>query len=233
MKLTRNNIAIMEGDQWLSRYVERDLSLTAYDPRIEGLFCPLIPEGGVVIDGGACIGDHTVAYAERVGRGGEVWAFEANWPAFICLAHNTASYRHLPQVQAMPLALADRCTRVRIAQHESNAGASTVMFSTQQNPFKDGWPAINLDRFLFRGVHYMKLDVEGCELLVLQGAEQLIRRHRPIILLETGSHLARYGHSADELTSWLCSLGYALHPVPREVGREQDTVYDVLFKPLV
>ena len=41
-----------------------------------------------------------------------------------------------------------------------------------------------LDSFDLPGLDFMKIDVEGAEGLVLQGAEQTIRKYRPVIFFE-------------------------------------------------
>jgi FkbM family methyltransferase len=44
-----------------------------------------------VVDGGAFIGDHTIAYLEKAGLNGLVYAFEPNRRHFECLASSRGS----------------------------------------------------------------------------------------------------------------------------------------------
>jgi FkbM family methyltransferase len=55
----------------------------------------------------------------------------------------------------------------------------------------------------------MKIDVEGAELMVLRGAECLIRRFRPLIIVELCDvNLQKAGYTVRELINYLGSLEY-------------------------
>lgn len=58
------------------------------------------------------------------------------------------------------------------------------------------------------GAQWMKLDVEGAELDVLQGGVNFIRRHRPKILVE--HHLFKKSDLLETIPAFLGSLGYEL-----------------------
>ena len=67
------------------------------------------------------------------------------------------------------------------------------------------------DHFHLPRVDFMKVDVEGAEPKVIEGAAKVIARHRPALLLEIEDrHLAKYGTAADDLTAHLTSLGYGM-----------------------
>jgi hypothetical protein len=90
-----------------------------------------------------------------------------------------------------------------------------------------------LDRFLSRRgiehVDFIKLDVEGAELSVLEGGEQLLSRQpRPIALVEVSDQRsAAWGYAASEIFKHLAARGYHwfeaceggwLRPVPLAAG---------------
>jgi FkbM family methyltransferase len=55
----------------------------------------------------------------------------------------------------------------------------------------------------------IKCDVEGAELLVLRGAQELLRRETPTLLLSVHPPaLPSYGHSTEEVRAFLDDLGY-------------------------
>jgi hypothetical protein len=64
---------------------------------------------------------------------------------------------------------------------------------------------VALDAMEFEGqVRFLKIDVEGMEMAVLQGAENLIRTHRPAIAIEVqDSNEADFGR-------WLSTSGYMI-----------------------
>ncbi len=217
-------IAVLDHDcdRGISRAVERDNDLSAYDPRIREILCPLIPRGGVVVDGGAFIGDHTVPYAETVGPAGQVWAFECSLPALECLARNTA---HLPQVQIVTAALDEVAHPVQMHQNWVSEACNAIAAA----PVDEGIPAVPLDVFTFARVDYIKFDLEGYELRALRGARETLRRHRPIVVVESGAQLARYGDSHCDVLAFMNDLGYDTEPLPYQ--HHYHDVFDLVCRP--
>ncbi len=217
-------IAVLDHDRdrGLSRAVERDNDLTAHDPRIQAVLCPFIPFGGVVVDGGAFIGDHTVAYAEAVGPTGHVWAFECSVAALECLARNTAPF---PQVQIVTAALGDRPRACAVEQNWVSESCNMI----SPIDVDEGIPMIPLDAFTFDRLDYMKLDLEGYELRALHGATQQIARHRPIVVCESGTQLERYGDTHADLLAFMTARGYTAEMLPFQHAYHD--VFDVLFRP--
>ena len=60
-------------------------------------------------------------------------------------------------------------------------------------------------------VHVVKIDTEGAELWILQGAEELLAGCRPVLFLEVQpANLEVYPHNAHDVLNWLAGHGYAL-----------------------
>ena len=66
-----------------------------------------------------------------------------------------------------------------------------------------------------RRVGFLKIDVEGAELLALRGGADLLRRDRPTILFESGPGSAeKLGLSREELFAFLTKeMGYSVYLV--------------------
>jgi len=138
-------------------------------------------DGGVLIDAGAMVGNHTVFLAEFV-RHAAIHAFEP-WPDNLALLRrNVAAY---PTVTVHPQALSDRARTLRM-RSEANLGHSMV---TEDGPLEV--EAVTLDSFDFGSVALMKIDVESHEPQVLVGAADTIARCHPLILIEDWT--GRYG----------------------------------------
>ena len=90
MKILPNNIAVLENDSHISRWVEETGKLD-HDEYSLPIILKHIKEGDYVVDAGAFIGDHTVAYVKAVGSTGRVYAFEPNLSAYECLVYNCPS----------------------------------------------------------------------------------------------------------------------------------------------
>lgn len=67
----------------------------------------------------------------------------------------------------------------------------------------------------------IKIDVEGAEELVLRGAGETLRRHRPVVVFEHGAGSAEhYGGTPDRIHELLAELGYEIG------GLDGDGPYD-------
>lgn len=203
MKLTSFGVAVVEGDTHLSKWIEQHGRL---DIAREYLlqFREHIPEGGLVVDAGACLGDHTATYAEFVGLDGHVLAYEPNPVAFECLKHNMARF---PNVRAMNAALGRDRGSVGVLS-APNLGASQVTTGSKI-------PIVRIDD-MWRGddrVAFLKIDVEGYEPDVIAGAMETLRRDRPVLLVEINAPiLAQRGYTARDIIDPLESLGYTVKP---------------------
>jgi hypothetical protein len=72
----------------------------------------------------------------------------------------------------------------------------------------------------------IKIDAEGHDLQVLQGAEKLIQRDRPIIIVE--------GWESGAVARWLSVRQYTIHKragSPNIVGKPQEWVEDPVAQP--
>ncbi|WP_158888041.1 FkbM family methyltransferase [Amycolatopsis anabasis] len=59
---------------------------------------------------------------------------------------------------------------------------------------------------------FLKIDVEGGELHVLQGGQQTIEVFRPTMLIEIEArHIERYAYSPDDVVRWLTAHGYRMY----------------------
>ena len=73
-------------------------------------------------------------------------------------------------------------------------------------PAAQSRPLRVIDRLPLKACHFIKIDVEGMERAVLNGAREVIRRHRPLLYVEND----RPRHSR-ALLSLLFGLGYRLY----------------------
>lgn len=75
-------------------------------------------------------------------------------------------------------------------------------------------PCWTLDALLSEsqpGAVLIKCDVEGAEMLVLQGAREFISSHRPTLLLSVHPEmLSEYGYSREDVGQFLCEFGYTV-----------------------
>jgi FkbM family methyltransferase len=85
----------------------------------------------------------------------------------------------------------------------------------------DGWiPAVPLDEYRFlcgRRVSLIKIDAQGCDGAALQGLEQTIIQHQPVIVFEWEEDLAAaHPQTLHHTLSWFVGMQYQVHPWPSQ-----------------
>ena len=149
-----------------------------------------------VLDIGANFGSYTLALARCVGPRGKVHAFEPQRIIFNMLAGSVA-LNSLTNVFCHHVALGDREGKLEIPQFDYSQPLNfgSIEFAPEQreplhqarrhDPQQVEYvPLTTLDRFELGEVHLMKIDAEGMEAQVLDGAADTLRKCRPVIYLE-------------------------------------------------
>jgi FkbM family methyltransferase len=222
-RILDTGIMIINDDCFISRWVKETGRLD-HDQNLLPDVLPHIPEGGTVIDAGAFIGDHTIAYVNKVGPEGAVIAFEPNPIAYRCLKHNLRMH---PNVVCLPFAMGEENGILNLKTN-GNAGASFLT--------REAGPRVDIEPLdtSFDGprLDFIKLDVEGYELHALEGAEETIKKYRPKMLIEINREaLARQGVNPEDVFAWLKDHGYESKIIQsnRSYG---DPIYDILCEPM-
>jgi len=222
---TTMGIFVVNEDSCLSRYVEQALTMELPDNLREiSSFAQYLPPGGVAIDAGACIGDHTITYSQLVGHEGTVYAFEPHPLSYQALCLNMA---RLNNVVTLPLALSDVNNPVVSFRMDPNIGASCLS--------EEGTAVVacrTLDGVLLPTLErcdFIHLDAEGWEPRILRGGRALLERFRPTLVVEMcNKHLERAGSSEPQLLALLDELGYDVRAIPEHIEPE---LRDVLCVP--
>ena len=147
-----------------------------------------VPVGGFVVEVGANIGCHTIPLAKRVGPAGRVLAFEPQRVIFQMLCGNLA-INGLWNVMAECAALGegDGVTRVPVVDYSTAGNFGAVSLCPEQLSADNPYEFVTmrtLDSFGLSRCDLIKIDVEGMELEVLQGAQDTIMTHRPLLYVE-------------------------------------------------
>ena len=179
--------------------------------------------GDCVIDAGACFGDTTLAFADAVGAGGQVHAFEVVPDNLAVARHNLAlNPRFASTVRCSSQALGARSGRLYL--HGSGPGAVV-------NAQPGGQPVdvVSIDEYVAREalthVDFIKMDIEGSESQALDGAIETLRRFRPklaISLYHRPEDLTRIPLWVDNL-----GLGYQLHLDHYTIHQEETVLYAI------
>jgi FkbM family methyltransferase len=169
-----------------------------FEPEMSYLIDGLIEEHDVVLDVGANVGLHTVAFARRA-RKGHVFAFEPVAEMAEHAAANCALNR-LGNVTVLNYALGAAPAELEMAVNVAGAGmqGTSSLVRTHNYEANPGdyaarkVPVRRLDDVIGalapgRRIGFIKIDTEGYDTQVLEGGLDTIRRDRPAMLVEAHS----------------------------------------------
>ncbi|MFZ4699698.1 MAG: FkbM family methyltransferase [Candidatus Methylumidiphilus sp.] len=191
--------------------------LTAYriykritDWQILFLLKKFVPEGSNVIDVGANVGVITLWAAKCVGESGQVVAIEPELKNIQALKDCIKSAGMADRVLVYEAVAADipgtlnlRINRAHPADHRIDSEGVPVQ-------------AVSLDGVVdsmgLTSVAFVKIDVQGAEPLVLQGAKNLLRSMRPVLWVEVSEFdLKNYSSTPQEVLDFLESYDFVPH----------------------
>lgn len=191
---------IIDGDTHISKWVKEARRLD-HDQNSLPILYRYVRHGDFILDIGANIGDHTIAYSDWVGPEGHIVACECNPEAIECLRRNTDKYRN---VEIFPYAVHSHETTLYF-EEQANSGASFVSSMIKGQPVK----AYSIDGMFLTQLDYLKIDAEGSEVEILKGGLDTINRTQPVIVLEVNqSALIRSGTTEEALLNLLKDIKY-------------------------
>ncbi|MFI9010520.1 FkbM family methyltransferase [Actinosynnema sp. NPDC053489] len=211
------------------------------EPELIGLRDVVRP-GDVCVDVGAALGLYTVTLSRLVGPHGTVHSIEP-----LVFAHPALSFLLRPregrnvvrhsvalgvsegrEVMSVPVRHGTPVTGRSFLTSGADGLGSNVEFAEHLEVLVR---TDTLDRFCAANavdrLDFVKADVEGAELRVLQGGEETIERFRPKLLLEIEErHVRRFGYRAHDVRDWLAERGYRMHAWRGNAWRLVDQVDD-------
>lgn len=149
-----------------------------WEPNIQALMQKYVKQGTNVIDVGAHIGTHTVFLANLLNNTGEVWAFEPQKKIFMELNANLLANK-ASKVHALRMALGDHHGKASLSKAAAGNEGHTAV-----GQGGDDASMVRLDDMHISNVSLIKIDVEGYEDRVLDGARQTISASKPVIFIE-------------------------------------------------
>lgn len=178
-----------------------------WEPHIQEAIDQFVRPGSTVLDIGAHIGTHTLAMARAVGAEGKVVAFEPQPKIFRELFLNM-TVNHLTNILFYWAAVGD---------HEGEIELSPLVACNEAGTSIQGGSGqfvqlLTIDSLHLQDVSLMKIDVEGMEEQVLEGARETIFAQHPVIIIEIvgGQNFAtttqevrwQIMHTIDKLEEW-------------------------------
>lgn len=204
-------------------YPPHGMAMDTYEKETTRLFEDFIKPGMSIIDVGAHVGYYSLLAARHAGPEGRVYAFEAEPSNFDLLTRNI-ELNEYQNVVASNCAISNRVGsstlfltgldtgRHSIYKHDLPQSGTVEVNTTTLDAFMEpmGWPRIDL----------LKVDVEGAEIDVLEGMDQLLRMSESLnLIMELNPVLLQgAGASTAVLLERLAASGFSIHYVDEKKG---------------
>jgi len=156
-----------------------------FEPRMTRLFSTLIQPTDTVLDIGANIGCTTLLFSEL---GSHVHAFEPLGKTFALLRRNV-EVNVRGNIKIHHCALGDENKNAEICFSDTNRSIAFVLDRTSRDDrgtspitvrrLDDMLPELRID-----SLNFMKIDVEGYEMRVLNGARKTLAKYNPVVEME-------------------------------------------------
>ncbi|WP_417526082.1 FkbM family methyltransferase [Marinovum sp.] len=161
----------------------------------------VFPEGGVFVDIGANVGNHTLFAALFLGAS-RVIPFEPNPKAFELLVSNVLvnGLRDIVDLSRLGVGVSDaEAGGFAMQDRDRNLGGARMLEG-------QGELAVHRGDALLEDVtpDFIKIDVEGMELQVLAGLSGVLERARPVMMVEVDNSVEA------AFLDWVAAQGYAV-----------------------
>jgi FkbM family methyltransferase len=212
----KNDIYIGRGLQKYGEWSEGEVDL----------FEQLCATGSVVVEVGANIGAHTLALSKIVGDDGRVMAFEPQRLSFQILCGNMA-INSIKNVDCLNCGLSSKNDELYIDEISPNTEYNFGSLSMNNKKAGVRTFVFELDHFFGLGkLDLLKIDVEGMEKEVINGAKSVIEKYKPFIYVENDR-----AENSKELIELIESLDYKLYwhfPYlinPEKIGDDESSIF--------
>lgn len=181
--------------------------------------------GMTVVDVGANVGYYTILMSKRVGTSGKVFAFEPDPLNFSILEYHAKRYQ-CANVVLEQKAVLSKSGSARLYQSQSNPGDHRVYDlgdGRQSTPVE----MVSLDDYfksLKAPIDFIKIDVQGAEMAVIDGMSDLLSDHSKTRNLQTLIEfcplaLEQFGSDARKFLNRLNCWGLKIHLLDPKKGK--------------
>jgi len=213
----------VEPPVWLDRSVGNAYGADGtywYEPDVYRAFTAALTPTSCILDVGASFGLYTLGACTHA-TAGRVFAFEPAPGAAGLLERHVRLNGAIARVECVRMAVGDReglCTlHVPPRSGMSSLASGNALRRREWDDTAVAAievPMTTLDRFCSsRAVvpDVIKIDVEGAETMVLRGARETLRKHRPVLFCEVHpAQMQVAGSSLEEFQSVVAEAGYSV-----------------------
>lgn len=140
-----------------------------------------VKEGDYVIDAGGCWGDTALLFSLKAGKKGKIFTFEFFQDNLDIMEENFARNVDVSEkIYVIKKPLYDKSNKTLFIK---KACADITTLSEEVMPDSKKYKTVCIDDFVkdhkVEKIDFIKMDIEGCELKALNGAEETIKKYRP------------------------------------------------------
>jgi FkbM family methyltransferase len=192
-----------------------------YEPHLTAVFERHCRPGMTVVDVGANLGYFSLLASRLVGPTGRVVALEPNSENCRLLL-SSLRLNGSSNVELFPVAADEAAGWAYYATHIGSNGG-LVDDGDLLSRFGTVVPTFRLDDLVEGKVDFLKMDVEGAEGRVVQGATRIIEKDRPIVTTELKEEMLQRvsGRSVADYLGYFGDLGYLPTLLDKESGAEK------------
>jgi FkbM family methyltransferase len=190
---------------------------------LQEIYNKIVKKGDCVIDVGANHGLHTIPLSELTGEVGHVIACEAVQSNIDDIKEklNTDNVSFYCAAITKPQ-VAMKNKEIKFTYLPDLDGWSGIKERPEANTMKKQIitvPTLTLDKIVededickYNGISFIKIDTEGGDFDVLLGAENTIKKYKPIIIFENAREYSAnlYGYKKSDFFEYFAELGYKL-----------------------
>ena len=242
-RLTQLTVNGYELLTWANEDIGKSLILTRRHEADEvHYFQKTIKEGAICFDVGANIGYYSMLFSQLSGTSGKVYAFEPLRRNSLAI-ELSAEINHFENIMIFHGVASKEEGFVNITIPEGD-GAYAHISGREQVEQSFAVPSITLDSFVFQHsisrIDAIKIDVEGAELLVLQGAEKLLSdpglRPRVLMVELVSDMLKTHSATIPMILDYMHRYSYNPYITSKNgeltpyTGNDFDKTFNVFFK---
>jgi len=176
-----------------------------YEPKTSKIIKNFLSEGMTSIDIGASNGVHSLRMAKCVGETGKVYAFEPSRERFDYLMKNI-NINNVRNIIAENKGISNEHSFQNIKET-----GFVRMDNKKHDPVFNRAEIVTLDAYVkknnLKDVDFIKIDTDGWEYKIISGAEEVLKKYKPVIIMEMRGMF--FGNkTVEDLVLFLSNLGY-------------------------
>ncbi len=178
-----------------------------WEPNIADILTTYANPDSICIDIGALIGTHSFVFSNAVGPKGKVYSFEPQPWAYKSIL-KTININNIKNIEVYNMGLSDKKKEL-IFCSDVTGTSHIIEGNTCNTPYTYKIDVTQLDNFNLQNISCIKIDVEGHELSVLNGAINTIKNNKPVIIIEVWNK----DNKRDEVRMFMKNNNYTMENI--------------------